>query len=153
MAESERAGGLGASLQGLLATLIAIFQTRLALLVTEVEEEKRRLLATVAWGAVAVLIGCFGLAFAAVFVTVLFWDSHRLAVLGGMTVLFFALAAWAMWRVRQLVQASGDMLAATLAELDADRQALMRAASPQEDSPEPVASVKSPAEAAREAGS
>lgn len=117
--------GLGASLQGLMATVLGIFQTRLELLATEIEEEKRRVLATVAWGAVAVLVGCFALAFAAVFITVLFWDSHRLWVLGLMTLLFFGISAWAMHRVKTLLRESGAMLSATLAELEADRQALM----------------------------
>lgn len=121
----EQGRGLGSSLQGLMATLVAIFHTRLALLVTELEEEKRRLLATVAWGAVGVLVGCFTLAFAAVFVTVLFWDHHRVWVLGLMTLLFGAISAWAIHRVKVLVRESGDMLAATLAELEADRRALM----------------------------
>lgn len=124
----EQGRGLGSSLQGLMATLVAIFHTRLALLVTELEEEKRRLLATVAWGAVGVLVGCFALAFAAVFITVLFWDSHRLLVVGLMTLSFGLISAWAMRRVKVLVRESGQMLAATLAELDADRQALMPAA-------------------------
>lgn len=122
---SSQGRGLGASLQGLMATLLAIVHTRLELLATEIEEEKRRLLATVAWGAVGVLVGCFTLAFAAVFVTVLFWDHHRLWVLGLMTLLFGAISAWAMHRVKVLVRESGDMLAATLAELEADRRALM----------------------------
>lgn len=122
---SSQGRGLGASLQGLMATVLAIFHTRLELLVTEVEEEKRRLLATVAWGAVGVLVGCFALAFAAVFITVLFWDSHRLLVVGLMTLMFGLISAWAMHRVKTLLRESGQMLAATLAELDADRQALM----------------------------
>lgn len=125
---SSQGRGLGASLQGLMATVLAIFHTRLELLVTELEEEKRRLLATVAWGAVGVLVGCFALAFAAVFITVLFWDSHRLLVVGLMTLTFGLISAWAMHRVKVLVRESGQMLAATLAELDADRQALMPAA-------------------------
>lgn len=125
---SPQGRGLGASLQGLMATVLAIVHTRLELLVTELEEEKRRLLATVAWGAVGVLVGCFALAFAAVFITVLFWDSHRLLVVGLMTLTFGLISAWAMHRVKVLVRESGQMLAATLAELDADRQALMPAA-------------------------
>ena len=124
---SSQGRGLGASLQGLMATVLAIIHTRLELLVTEVEEEKRRLLATVAWGAVGVLVGCFALAFAAVFITVLFWDSHRLLVVGLMTLTFGLISAWAMHRVKVLVRESGQMLASTLAELDADRQALMPA--------------------------
>lgn len=125
---SPQGRGLGASLQGLMATVLAIIHTRLELLVTELEEEKRRLLATVAWGAVGVLVGCFALAFAAVFITVLFWDSHRLLVVGLMTLSFGLISAWAMHRVKVLVRESGQMLSVTLAELDADRQALMPSA-------------------------
>lgn len=125
---SSQGRGLGASLQGLMATVLAIIHTRLELLVTEVEEEKRRLLATVAWGAVGVLVGCFALAFAAVFITVLFWDSHRLLVVGLTTMTFGLISAWAMHRAKALSRESGQMLAATLAELDADRHALMPAA-------------------------
>ena len=118
------ARGLRASLQGLMVTMMAIFQTRLALLSTELEEEKQRLLATMAWGAVAILMGCFALAFFAVFVAVLFWDTHRLLALGVMGLLFLASSAAACWQVRRLSLASAGMLTATLAELEADRQAL-----------------------------
>ncbi len=117
--------GLGASLQGLLATLLAIVHTRLELLATEVEEEKRRMLATLAWGAVAVLLACFALAFAAVFITVVLWESHRLWVLGVMTLSFSAISFWAMQKVKALTSGTDLMLSATLAELDTDRQALM----------------------------
>jgi len=122
------AGGLRASLQGMLSTLLAILQTRLELLSTEVEEEKRRLLGTMAWGAVSILLGTMALAFLAVFITVLFWDSHRLLVVGLMTMTFGLISAWAMHRAKALLRESGQMLAATLAELDADRHALMPAA-------------------------
>ena len=125
---SSQGRGLGASLQGLMATVLAIFHTRLELLVTELEEEKRRLLATVAWGAVGVLVGCFALALAAVFSTVPSWDGHRLVVAGLMTMTFGLISAWAMHRAKALLRESGQMLAATLAELDADRHALMPAA-------------------------
>ncbi|MGE5451630.1 MAG: phage holin family protein [Acidobacteriota bacterium] len=117
-------GGLGRSLRALAATMMAIFQTRLALLTTELEEEKQRLLATMAWGAVAILMGCFALAFFALFVAVMFWDSHRLLALGSMGLLFLALCAGACWQVRSLSRASAGLLAATLAEVEADRQAL-----------------------------
>lgn len=123
-------GGLKASLQGLMATMMAIFQTRLALLSTELEEEKQRLLATMAWGAVAVLMGCLALAFGAAFVVVLFWDTHRLLALGLMALLFVAFSGVAFVQVRRLSLASSGMLAATLTELEADRQALSPRAEP-----------------------
>ena len=120
--------GLLASAQGLLGTLIAIVQTRVELLATELEEEKRRLLAVMAWGVVAVLLGCFGLVFLAVFATVLLWEESRLLVLGTMTALFLGLGGLAWWRVRALLDHGEGMLAASIAELDGDRQALEAAA-------------------------
>jgi len=117
--------GMQASLRALLATLMAIFQTRLALAATELEEEKQRLLATMAWGALAILLGIFALASAAVLVAVVFWDSHRLLVLGCLTLLFAALSAGAIWQMRRLSRASTGLLAGTLAELEADREAMM----------------------------
>lgn len=117
-------GGLRASLQALAATMMAIFQTRLALLATELEEEKQRLLATMAWGAVAIFMGCFALAFLAGFVVVLYWDTHRLLALGLMVLLFLTMCLVACWQVRHLSRASAGLLSATLAELEVDRQAL-----------------------------
>lgn len=119
--------GLWASAQNLLATLVAIVQTRVELLATELEEEKRRLLSVMAWGAVAVLMACFGLVFLAVFVTVLFWDD-RVVVAGVIAVLFLASGGLAWWRVEQLLKASSGLLAASIGELDGDRQALADAA-------------------------
>lgn len=127
---ASAAQGLKGSVQALMVTVLAIFQTRLALLSTELEEEKQRLLATMAWGAVAILLGSFALMFLALFVAVLFWDSHRLLALGAMAAVFAALAAWAVWRVRQLTSARAHPLEATLAELEADRHALMQRAKP-----------------------
>ena len=121
------ASRLMSSLQGLTATLVAIFQTRLELLATEVEEEKQRMLAVLGWGAVAVLMGTVACVFLAGFITVLLWDSHPLLALGGLT-LAFALACAGAWRrVNAIVQAPGGALTASLAELQADHDALAAA--------------------------
>jgi uncharacterized membrane protein YqjE len=116
------------SVQGLTATVVALFQTRLELLATEVEEEKQRLLAVLAWGAVAVLMGTVACVFLAGFITVVFWDTHPLLALGGLTLAFTGACLWAVRRVNAVVQAPGGMLAASLAELQADHDALKAAA-------------------------
>lgn len=135
------AGGLRASLQGMLSTLLAILQTRLELLSTEVEEEKRRLLATMAWGAVSILLGTMALAFLAVFITVLFWSTHRELVLGLMTLSFAGGCVWAFRQAARQLQASGQWLDATLAELQSDRQALSPVPSPS-STPAPTSAVE-----------
>ncbi|MGQ0595751.1 phage holin family protein [Aquabacterium sp.] len=116
------------SVQGLAATLMAIFQTRLELLATEVEEEKQRLLAVLGWGAVAILMGTVASVFLAGFITVLFWDTHPLLVLGLLTLAFAAVCLWAVKRVQAIVASPEGMLAATLAELQDDHDALLAAA-------------------------
>lgn len=123
-------GGLKASLQSLAATLLAIAHTRLALLAVELEAEKRRLLAILAWGALGILLGGFGLVFLAAWLTVLWWDTHRLLALGVSALAFLGVAGLAMWRVRALLTASEAWLSGTLAELEADHQALATGAEP-----------------------
>ena len=121
------------SLQGLSATLIAIFQTRLELLATELEEEKQRMLAVLGWGAVAILMGTVACVFLAAFITVLCWDSHPLLVLSGLTLAFALACLWAVRRVKAVLQTPGGMLAASLAELQADHDALAQAAASAHD--------------------
>jgi uncharacterized membrane protein YqjE len=117
------------SLQGLAATLTAVFQTRLALLATEVEEEKQRLLAIMGWGALAILMGTVASVFLAGFVTVLCWDSHPLLALGGLTLAFALACVWASHKVKAVAHPAAEgMLVATLAELQADHEALLAAA-------------------------
>lgn len=127
-APAGHAGRLMASLQAMSATLVAIFQTRLALMATELEEEKHRLLAVLGWGAVAILMGTVASVFLAGFITVLFWDTHPLLVLAAVTLAFALACAWAVARVRQALKGGGELLAASLAELQADRDALSEAA-------------------------
>jgi len=126
--EQPGSGRLLSSLQGLSATLMAIVQTRLALVATELEEEKQRMLAVLGWGAVAILMGTVACVFLAAFVTVLFWDTHPLMVLGGLTLAFAVACVWAARRVRAAIGEPGDFLAASLAELQSDQDALAQAA-------------------------
>lgn len=115
--------GLLASLRGLLATALALLQTRFELLATELEEEKLRLLGILVYGAVAVLLLCIGAVFLAIFLALLWWD-HRLLVIGGFT-LAFLLGGGAAWFLAQRQAHSGSrVFAASLAELQQDRQAL-----------------------------
>lgn len=146
------AGRLLSSLQGLSATLVAILQTRLELLATEVEEEKHRLLAILGWGALAILMGTVASVFLAGFITVLFWESHPLLVLSLLTLAFGGVCAAAVRRVRSLMQTPGGMLAASLAELKADQEALLAAAGRGRPVPEAHAAAARPGNAASDAG-
>lgn len=112
------------SVKRLLCTLTSIVSTRLELLANEVQEERLRLTQMFLF-AFAVLF-CFGLAvlLLTMFIVVLYWDDHRLAVLAGLSVLFFALGAWAAMLLRSKVQGGTRLFSASLAELARDREQL-----------------------------
>ena len=118
--------GLLASLRGLLLTALSLAQTRLELLVAELEEERQRLLALVLWGAVAFMFLGVGLIFLAIFFTVLFWDSQRLLVLGIITALFIAGGVVAAIVVTRLCGRSSRLFKDSLGELVQDRVDLQR---------------------------
>lgn len=116
--------GILRSARGLLATAIAIAQNRLELLATELQEERERLLGLAGFAAAAMIFLSLGIIFLAVFLTVLFWDSHRLLVLGIFSALFFGAGLFALAVVRQHLRRPAPLFAASLGELARDRAAL-----------------------------
>lgn len=117
-------GGLFVSLRGLIATAIGLLRTRLELLATELEEEKLRLFAIVMYGAIALFMLAAGLVLLAILIALVFWDSHRLMVMGGLTAVFLLGGVGAGWLALRQVRAGSRLFAASLAELAQDRQAL-----------------------------
>lgn len=118
--------GLGDSLRQVGSTLLEMAHTRLCLVATEIEAEKRQWLAVMAWTAFGVLMATVSLVCLAALLTLLCWDTHRLWVLGGLVLAFGALGGLALWQVRRRLRASGGLLHDTLAELEADGRALCR---------------------------
>lgn len=106
------------------ANLLDLARTRLELAAVELQEGAHRLLGYLVWAAVAAVLGLFALALAVLFVLVLFWDTHRLAAVGGMAVLFALGCAIAAMRVRAGLAKRPPVLPATLAELRKDAAAL-----------------------------
>ena len=80
--------GLLESLKRLTGTLLSILQTRLELLANELEEERLRVRQMLFYGSVALFLFSMATMLLTVFIVVLFWNSYRLEVLGGLTVLF-----------------------------------------------------------------
>ena len=113
MALFETAGRIG-------ATLGAMACTRLELAAVEVQEEARSLLGCLAWTLLAAFLGAGAFMLVALFVVVLFWDSHRLLAVGGMAGLFGLAAVAILLKVRAGFAARGPMLSATRAELGKD---------------------------------
>ncbi|HCX32092.1 MAG TPA: hypothetical protein DHV08_00090 [Rhodocyclaceae bacterium] len=119
-----RSGGLAASLRNFAASAAGIAQTRLELLSVEVQEEALRIESLLAYGAAAFLLIGFGTFFAAAFLTVVFWETHRLAALGIATAVFLAGGVVCLIAMRSFARRGSRLFASSLAELARDRETL-----------------------------
>ena len=116
--------GLLDSVKRLASTLIAIVSTRLELLANELQEERLHLTQMFFLSLIALF--CFGMALLllTIFITVLFWDDHRIAVLGGLCALFFVSGILIALLLRSKAQSRPRLFSASLAELAKDREQL-----------------------------
>ncbi|MEH6435258.1 phage holin family protein [Massilia sp. DD77] len=101
-------------------TVLAMARTRLELAAVELQEETQRLFGYLAWALAAAVLALGALALAVLFVLVLFWDTHRLLAVGGMTLLFALGCGFAVMKLRGGLAARPPLLGATLAELRKD---------------------------------
>lgn len=106
---------------------LALVQVRAELLGIESQEALSRLIQVLAWLAVSLVALTLGLVFVSLWITVLLWDQHRLLVLTGLSVWFLTVAGIAGWRLRRLLHRAEPPFAATMAELQADRDRLAAA--------------------------
>ena len=118
MAEST---GLMESLKRMAGTLLVILQTRLELLSNEMEEERLRIGQMLLYGSVALLFFGLSIVIMTAFFVVLFWDSHRLLVLGGFTALYFVAGLLAWSALRRVAREKSKLFSDSLAELADDR--------------------------------
>ena len=116
--------GLLASLRRLGTTLVAILQTRFELFAKEFERERMRIMRLVLIGAVALFFFCLGTLTLTLFVIVLFWDTHRLLAIGGLTGLYLAIAVGLGLYAKSEAGRGARPFASTLAEFRKDRQRL-----------------------------
>lgn len=119
-----RATGLLASLQQLLATSLEILQTRVGIVATEFEEERERIRELVVFGFVALFFLNVGIVLLTLFIVMLFWETHRLYVLGGFALLYLGLGLIAATVLRRRNRSRPRLFATTLAELTKDRDQL-----------------------------
>jgi uncharacterized membrane protein YqjE len=114
------AGFLG-SLRSLADGLLGSVQDRLTLISIEVQEEKFRLIRTFVWISAIVFSGMMTMAFASLTVVYLFWETARLAVLGGLTALYAGAFVLILITFRRYVAHQPKPFAATLDEIGEDR--------------------------------
>ena len=115
---------LAESLHGIIDAGLQTAQTRLELLAVEFQEEKLRLTGLALNTVVAGLLLGFGLVFLMVFLTVLFWEEHRLLALGISTAVCIGGGLIAASNAARAFRSGTKLFSASLAELARDRAAL-----------------------------
>lgn len=121
---AEAGAGLMGSIRQLLSTVTSIASTRLELLANELQEERLRLTQMLLFALFALFCFGVGILLLTAFIVVLFWDDHRLAALGTLSALFFALGALMAMLLRSKAQAKSRLFSCSLAELAEDRKQL-----------------------------
>ncbi|MBL9186195.1 MAG: phage holin family protein [Opitutaceae bacterium] len=113
--------GLLGSFRALCDGLLATVQDRLALFSVELQEEKFRLIQTFIWISAAVFTGMMAITFASLTLVYLCWESARLAVLGGLTLLYTGALITIVIAFRRYLARQPKPFAATLQEISEDR--------------------------------
>jgi uncharacterized membrane protein YqjE len=113
-------GFLG-SFRALGEALLATLQDRLELFTVELHEEKFRLIQIFIWISAAVFTGMMAVTFASLTLVYLFWETARLAVLGGLTLLYASALVVITVAFRRYLARQPKPFSATLQEIGIDR--------------------------------
>ena len=120
-ASTHGPAGFVGSLRSLGDGLLAVVQDRLKLVSIEVQEEKFRLIRTFVWISAAVFAGMLTITFASLTLVYLFWETARVAVLGGLTALYAGALTVIIVAFRRYLARQPNPFAATLHEIGEDR--------------------------------
>jgi len=112
------------SIRTALATTANLVRTRLDIISTELEEQREWLQNLILFGMAGLFFISLGLVLVTLFVVALFWETHRVAVLGGFSVLYLGVGIWAMITFRNSLHKRPKLFAATTQELAKDEAQL-----------------------------
>jgi len=122
--EAGQSPGLLSSLQRLITTLLEILQTRVEIVATEFEEERVRLRELVVFGVLTLFFVSVGLTLVTLFVVSLYWDTHRMEVLGSISLLYLGLGGVTGICLYRRLKSRPRLFATTVSELAKDREKL-----------------------------
>lgn len=123
-AQAPATGGLFGSIRGLADGLLGAAHERLELLTLELHEEKFRLVQILIWTSAAVFSAMLAITFASLTVIVVFWDSARVPVLVGFTLLYAGAFVIILRYYRAFIARQPRPFQGTLAELQHDRSCI-----------------------------
>lgn len=130
---AEQAGGerdregLFAALKNTVATLVAIGKTRAELLVTELEEEKYRLISLCSKAIGAAFMLCLGIIMAVFCFALAFWEQ-RVLVFGIFAALFIGGGLLLIGSLKSQASQPSKLFQTSLSELESDLAELRRSA-------------------------
>jgi uncharacterized membrane protein YqjE len=101
--------------------LLASVQDRFELFTVEFQEEKLRLIQSFIWISAAVFTGMMAITFASLSLVYIFWESARLAVLVGLTIVYAGGFTAIVVAFKRYVSRQPNPFSATLHELGEDR--------------------------------
>lgn len=106
-----------------LRQLLGVVQTRLELVGLELADARDHLVALLVYAASAVFLAVITVIAGLAWLIMAYWEQ-RLMIVGGATLLFALLTAFAIWRAARHAQSGSDIFADTLQALQTDRAAL-----------------------------
>lgn len=109
--------------RGILPLLMSMIGTRLELAAIDFESHVQATLAALVAAFVAVVLALIAFAFIGIAVIVLFWETHRVTAAVGVMLAYVAFAAGMASLARSTWKARPAPLAATIHELELDRDA------------------------------
>jgi len=109
------------SLKRMTGTLLVIFQTRLDLLTSEIEEERLNIEQTLLFASIAFLFFGLTILLITIFIVVLFWDNYRLPLLAGFIVIYIAAGLLAWMLLRRVTGKKSKLFSGSQAALSDDR--------------------------------
>ncbi|MHB1215089.1 MAG: phage holin family protein [Thiobacillus sp.] len=112
------------SLKTLSASLLGMVHTRLALLSTDLEEQRAHVVSLFVLGVVALFCLCMGVLLLSILIVAALWQSHQLVALSGLTGVFLLIGLGVGQLVMHKARTKPRLFAASLAELSKDRQHL-----------------------------
>jgi uncharacterized membrane protein YqjE len=116
--------GILGSIRTLADGLLASAQDRIGLISVELQEEKFRLIQIFFWISAVFFSGVMAITFVSLTLVYLFWESARLAVLASLAVVYTAALIALIVAFRRYLARQPGLLAATLQELDEDRECI-----------------------------
>ena len=121
---ASASGAPSSTVRSIVRALLSFADTRARLAASEFEEQLLRILEIAVWAVAAVLCLSIALLLVSLFIVLMFWETHRELAAGLLAGLFIAAGGASVLMVRGCLAARPKFLAATLAELDKDRQRL-----------------------------